>query len=147
MLIEPIGATATGAPAAPATQKAPKQTLDSEVFLQLLVTQLTNQDPSSPMDTNAMTSQTTQLAMMEQLTTLTGTSTEAFALDMRQVATTLIGKEASYVDETGATQTGIVTRISFDGPVPQVTIGERTVALDDISGISTTTTPPAPAAA
>ncbi len=138
MLIEPIGA-ATSTPQTTAVQKSPKQTLDSEVFLQLLVTQLTNQDPSSPMDTNAMISQTTQLAMMEQLTTLTGTSTEAFALDMRQVATTLIGKHASYVDENGVTQTGIVTRIAFDGPVPQVTVGDRTIALDDISGISTTT--------
>lgn len=137
MLIEPIGA-ATSTPQTTAVN-SPKQTLDSEVFLQLLVTQLTNQDPSSPMDTNAMISQTTQLAMMEQLTTLTGTSTEAFALDMRQVATTLIGKHASYVDENGVTQTGIVTRIAFDGPVPQVTVGDRTIALDDISGISTTT--------
>ena len=45
----------------------PKQTLDSDVFMQLLVTQLRNQDPSSPMDTNQMISQTTQLSMMEKM--------------------------------------------------------------------------------
>ena len=34
--------------------RAPKQAMDSEVFMSLLVTQLRNQDPSSPMDTNQM---------------------------------------------------------------------------------------------
>ena len=34
--------------------RTPKQTMDGEMFMKLLVTQLKNQDPSSPMDTNAM---------------------------------------------------------------------------------------------
>ena len=136
----------TGGTADPAARK---QVLDGEVFLKLLVTQLTHQDPSSPMDTNEMISQTTQLAMMEQLTTLADNGTEAFALNMRQAATALIGQEASYQDADGKTVTGIVTKVSFDGPIPQVTIGDKTVALDAITGITSTTTPAAsdPAAA
>nr|WP_201469897.1 flagellar hook capping FlgD N-terminal domain-containing protein [Microbacterium hydrocarbonoxydans] len=118
---------------------ARKQTLDGEVFLKLLVTQLTHQDPSNPMDTNEMISQTTQLAMMEQLTTLTENGTEAFALNMRQAATALIGQEAGYKDADGKTVTGIVTKVSFDGPVPQVTIGDKTVSLDAITGVATRT--------
>ncbi|WP_314425290.1 flagellar hook capping FlgD N-terminal domain-containing protein [uncultured Microbacterium sp.] len=116
---------------------ARKQTLDGEVFLKLLVTQLTHQDPSNPMDTNEMISQTTQLAMMEQLTTLTENGSEAFALNMRQAATALIGQEASYKDADGKTVTGIVTKVSFDGPVPQVTIGDKAVSLDAITGVAT----------
>jgi flagellar basal-body rod modification protein FlgD len=118
----------------PATER--KKTLDSEVFLKLLVTQLTNQDPSSPMNTNEMISQTTQLASMEQLTALTATSNESFALSMRQTAAALIGHEASYTDEKGATQKGIVTSVSYAGPVPLVTIGEASIPLDAISGVS-----------
>ncbi|CAH0181452.1 hypothetical protein SRABI76_01542 [Microbacterium oxydans] len=96
-----------------------------------------------------MISQTTQLAMMEQLTALTATGTEAFALSMRQAATALIGQEASYKDADGKAITGIVTKVSFDGPVPQVTIGDKTVALDAITGITSKSTPAAsdPAAA
>lgn len=131
----------TGSTTDPASRK---QTMDSEVFLKLLVTQLTHQDPSSPMDTNEMISQTTQLAMMEQLTTLADNGTEAFALNMRQAATALIGQEASYKDADGKSITGIVTKVSFDGPVPQVTIGGKSVALDVITGI-TSPTSPAPA--
>lgn len=113
-----------------------KKTLDSEVFLKLLVTQLTNQDPSSPMNTNEMISQTTQLASMEQLTALSATSTESFALSMRQTAAALIGHEAQYVDEDGVTQKGIVTSVSYKGAVPLVTIGEASIPLDAVSGVS-----------
>ncbi|MFK0400990.1 flagellar hook capping FlgD N-terminal domain-containing protein [Microbacterium sp. NPDC090225] len=128
----------TGSTTDPAARK---QVLDGEVFLKLLVTQLTHQDPSSPMDTNEMISQTTQLAMMEQLTALADNGAEAFALDMRQAAAALIGQEASYEDADGKAVTGIVTKVSFDGPVPQVTIGDKTIALDAITGVVTPTAP------
>lgn len=132
----------TGSSTDPASRK---QTMDGEVFLKLLVTQLTHQDPSSPMDTNEMIAQTTQLAMMEQLTALADNGSEAFALNMRQAATALIGQEASYKDADGKSVSGVVTKVSFDGPIPHVTIGGKSVALDTITGI-TSTTPPAPAA-
>ncbi|MFJ4225273.1 flagellar hook capping FlgD N-terminal domain-containing protein [Microbacterium sp. NPDC089695] len=133
----------TGSTTDPAARK---QVLDGEVFLKLLVTQLTHQDPSNPMDTNEMISQTTQLAMMEQLTSLADSGSEAFALNMRQAATALIGQEASYKDADGKAVTGVVTKVSFDGPIPQVTIGGKTVALDAITGVTSTTAPAAPAA-
>ena len=105
----------TGSTTDPAARK---QVLDGEVFLKLLVTQLTHQDPSSPMDTNEMISQTTQLAMMEQLTALADSGAEAFALNMRQAASALIGQEATYKDADGKTVSGLVTKVSFDGPIP-----------------------------
>lgn len=139
MPVEPIAIASTTFPAVTAPAKAPKQTLDGEVFLRLLVTQLTNQDPSSPMDTNAMISQTTQLATMEQLTALTRTSTEAFALHMRQAATALVGQHVDYTDASGTAASGIVSKVSFAGPVPTVTVGSTTVPLDAITGIAPTT--------
>jgi len=149
MTVELVSASSslyTGTPTDPASRK---QVMDGEVFLKLLVTQLTHQDPSSPMDTNEMISQTTQLAMMEQLTTLAENGTEAFALSMRQAATALIGHEASYKDADGKTVTGIVSKVSFDGAIPQVTIGDKNIALDAIIGVTSKTTPAAsdPAAA
>jgi flagellar basal-body rod modification protein FlgD len=115
---------------------ARKQVLDGEVFLRLLVTQLTHQDPSNPMDTNEMISQTTQLAMMEQLTALTDIGGEAFALNMRHAATALLGREVGYEDAEGRLVTGTVTRVSFNGPVPQVTVGDADIPLDMITDIS-----------
>lgn len=115
---------------------APKKTLDSEVFLKLLVTQLSNQDPSSPMNTNEMIAQTTQLASMEQLTQLTTMTSESFALSMRHTAAVLMGRDAQYTDADGVSQTGTVTAVSFAGPVPLVTIGGQSVPLDALSGLT-----------
>jgi len=128
--------TAAASAAASVDVPARKQTLDSEVFMQLLVAQMKNQDPSSPLNTNEMMAQTTQLAMMEQLVSLADTVTEAFALTMRQTAASLIGQDASYVDADGVTHTGRVTQVSFQDSVPLVTIGGTAVPLDAVSGIT-----------
>lgn len=134
--------SAVSQPQASAASTAPKQNLDSEVFLDLLVTQLTNQDPSSPMDTSQMISQTTELATMEQLTALATTSSEAFALDMRQAATALVGRQATYEGDEGQPVTGLVEKVSFAGAVPEVIIGGTAVPLDQISAVAPATSVP-----
>jgi flagellar basal-body rod modification protein FlgD len=114
------------------------QTMDSSVFMKLLVTQLQNQDPSSPMDTNQMISQQTQLAMMEQLTNQTTTQNENFSLQMRIAAANLVGKQVSYTDATtGSSVTGTATAVSYASSVPTVTVNGKEVDLDVISGIKT----------
>jgi flagellar basal-body rod modification protein FlgD len=124
--------------------RVPKQSLDSEAFMQLLVTQLRNQDPSSPMDTNQMISQTTQLAVMEKLTNMDTTSQEAFALQMRSAAAALIGHTVSYLDANGDTQTGVASSVSYAGSVPVVTVGDKKINLDAILGVvPPAETPPA----
>jgi len=124
--------------------RTPKQSLDSEAFMQLLVTQLRNQDPSSPMDTNQMISQTTQLAMMEKLTNMDTTSQEGFALQMRTAAAALIGHTVSYLDKNGDTQTGLASSVSYAGSVPVVTVGDAKINLDAILGVVTPTPPSTP---
>ncbi|CAM3314932.1 flagellar hook assembly protein FlgD [Occultella aeris] len=137
MPIPPIGAAA--AAQEPVTPAAPKQTLDSEVFLELLVTQLRNQDPSSPMDTTQMIAQTTQLASMEQLTSLARLTEESFSLQMRSAAADLLGREVSYLDADGAAHTGIASAVSYADQVPTVTVGTEHVTLDAVSGVTATT--------
>lgn len=130
---------ATQAAALAANQTSSRsQTMDSEVFMKLLVTQLRNQDPSSPMDTNQMISQQTQLAMMEQITNQTTTGNENFSLQMRIAAANLVGKHVSYTDATtGKSIEGTATAVSYAGSVPTVTVGGKEVDLDVISGITT----------
>jgi flagellar basal-body rod modification protein FlgD len=123
--------------------RVPKQTLDSEAFMQLLVTQLRNQDPSSPMDTNQMISQTTQLATMEKLTSMDTTNQEAFALQMRTSAAALVGHTVSYLDKNGAAQTGVASSVSYAGAVPVVTVGDQKINLDAILGVVTAPVTPA----
>lgn len=137
----------TGSPAAPTSslytppaQTAPKQQFDKEMFLSLLVAQLRNQDPSSPMDTTEMMSQSSQLASMEQLTELTDTGRESFALQMRMAAAGLVGQEVSFTDAEGVVRTGTVSGVDFATSVPAVTVGEWTVPLDAVSAVRATPT-------
>ncbi|UWD80998.1 flagellar hook capping protein [Curtobacterium flaccumfaciens] len=134
-----VDPTAQAAALAANSTAQKSQTMDSEVFMKLLVTQLRNQDPSSPMDTNQMISQQTQLAMMEQITNQTTTGNENFSLQMRIAAANLVGKQVSYTDaSTGTAVTGTASAVSYANSVPTVTVNGKEVALDVISGITTT---------
>jgi len=117
---------------------APKQEMDSEVFMKLLVAQLRNQDPSSPMDTNEMMAQQTQMASLEQLTNMSNTSSEQFALTMRMAAMNIVGQTVSYTGADGAVLTGSATGASFADSVPTIKVGGANVKLDSILSIDPT---------
>lgn len=135
--------TNNGAPASLFTNGVPgatpaNQQMNSQMFLQLLVTELKSQDPGSPMDSNAMITQTSQLASMQALSTLSDTQTSNYALQQRASASALIGLTASYLDADGNTQTGEVTGASFSGTTPMVTIGGVSVALGSLTAVTKT---------
>jgi flagellar basal-body rod modification protein FlgD len=123
----------------PAT-RTPSQTYNSEMFLKLLVTQLKNQDPTAPMDSTQMISQTSQLASMEQLTSLNSSTTDSLNLQMRSAAANVLGKTVSWTGADGTAKTGVATAVSFSGSTPTVTVGSDTVALTALSGISSSST-------
>jgi flagellar basal-body rod modification protein FlgD len=119
------------------TTKA-NQEYNSELFLKLLVTQLSNQDPSSPMDSAQMVSQTAQLASMEQMTSLNKTTSDNYQTQMQSTATAMLGKDVTWTNTDGTAQSGVVSAISFtsDG-APQLKVGSSTVPLTSVSGVTT----------
>ncbi|MFH5880049.1 flagellar hook assembly protein FlgD [Arthrobacter sp. NA-172] len=141
MSIQPIAAS-SGVQSGTTVPK-PAQTLDSNTFMKLLVTQLKSQDPSAPMDTNQMMSQTVQLSMMEKMTELTSGSKESFSLQMRTAAAQIIGHNVSYALADGTKGSGVASSVSFSGSVPAVVIGGVNVPLDSVSGITDAAAPPA----
>jgi flagellar basal-body rod modification protein FlgD len=148
MSIDSITSASSGmysAAAVEASAKKDNATLDKQAFLQLLIAQLSNQDPSSPMDTDSLMTQTTQMASMEALTSLSTTQRDSFALQMRATAANLVGQQVSYAGADGATVQGTATAVRFGGQVPTVTVDGTEVALDAVSAISVRT-PPAAAA-
>ncbi|WP_136518499.1 flagellar hook assembly protein FlgD [Cellulomonas telluris] len=117
--------------------------LDKQAFLELLVTQLRYQDPSSPMDASALMAQTTQLTTMERLVELSDTQREAFALQMRQTAAGLVGQDVTWT-EGDVTRSGRVESVSYAGTVPTVRVGDVDVPLDAVSAVTAPTAPAAP---
>ena len=139
MTIQPIASqpvTAAGEATQASAVRTPSQTMDANVFMSLLVTQLKNQNPSAPMDTNQMMSQTLQLSMMEKMTELTTSSKEGFSLQMRTAAAQLIGHSVGYTLADGTTGTGVASSVSYAGSVPSVTIGDLSVPLDSVTGLT-----------
>ncbi|OZB50597.1 MAG: flagellar hook capping protein [Cellulomonas sp. 14-74-6] len=128
--------------AATAGASAPKDKtqLDSKAFLQLLIAQLKNQDPSSPLDTAAMMAQTTQMATMQSLTELTTTSQNEFALQMRVAAATLVGRQVTWNDANGTEQHGEVSAVSYTSTVPTLRVGTTDVGLDAVRTVTPSST-------
>ena len=140
MSIDTSYATSAPSTATSVTATTASGTLDQQAFLNLLVAQLRNQDPSAPMDSSQLMAQTTQLATMEQLTTLTDTSREAFALQMRVAAASLVGQTVSWTDAEGVTHSGVVDAVDYAGSVPVVAVGDQKIPLDLVGSVTATGT-------
>ncbi|MDR1837835.1 MAG: flagellar hook assembly protein FlgD [Treponema sp.] len=67
--------------------RQPQQSLGRDDFLKLLITQLSYQDPSSPMEDKEFIAQMAQFSTLEQMT--------AMAQDFSRLTTMLMGNEAS----------------------------------------------------
>ena len=80
--------------------------LDKNAFLQLLMAQLQNQDPLSPVDNKEFLSQQAQLTQVEKLDNLVSTITSANSLTQ---VSGLIGKNVQIKTPTGNTINGVVT--------------------------------------
>jgi flagellar hook assembly protein FlgD len=134
----PAAGTATGT-SAPAVRE-PSQTLDKEAFLKLLVAQMRYQDPSSPMDTSQMMTQTSQLTTVEQLAALVSTSQAAFATQQQLSSSALVGQKVSWTDPTTkATGAGVVSAVSFTADGPVLRVGAADVAMGHVTGVTAAT--------
>ena len=60
--------TTSGPPSPDAASSTDRQTLGKDVFLQLLITQLQHQDPTSPQDEGEFVAQLAQFSTLEKLT-------------------------------------------------------------------------------
>lgn len=136
MSIEAIASASGAALAGSGSVREAKQAMDSEVFMQLLVTQLRNQDPSSPMDTTDMVAQTTQLAMMESLTQLTDGVGGLLTAQQSTQAAQLIGADVTWTDASGTSRSGTVDSVSFGGAGPTLSVDGTDVPLSGITGAS-----------
>jgi flagellar basal-body rod modification protein FlgD len=117
---------------------APKQEMDQEVFLSLLVAQLRNQDPSAPMDTSEMMAQSTQLASMEQLSAMADVTRESFELQARIAAANLVGKQVTALDADGVLHSGVATAVDFTADTPKITVDGVQVELNAINSVTST---------
>jgi flagellar basal-body rod modification protein FlgD len=101
-------------------------------FLQMLMTQLKNQDPTSPMDPNAFTSELVQFSGVEQQINTNGSLTQLIQLTQAgetMQGTSMTGKQVTVESSQIALQNGTGT-LHFNDP----TAGPVAIAVTDSSG-------------
>jgi flagellar basal-body rod modification protein FlgD len=122
--------------ASTSTTPVGSQTLSQADFLQLLVTQMTSQDPLNPQSDTAFAAQLAQFSALQQSQTMTGNI-------QGLQANTLIGRQVSVASATNGAQgtSGTVTGVDFSSGSPQLVVNGQEFALSQVTAIA-----PAPAA-
>jgi flagellar basal-body rod modification protein FlgD len=110
-------------------ERKPKQGLDQEDFMKLLVAQMQNQDPLNPMNDQEMVAQMAQFSLLEQMEALNKSFVSAQALQ-------LIGKsvyaEVPQADGGILPIAGQVDKVSLrDGKVI-LSVGDNELSMEDV---------------
>jgi flagellar basal-body rod modification protein FlgD len=124
----PTGTSGTTlAPSTPGTTLVPTSSgMGQNSFLMLMMDQLKNQDPLSPGDPTQYLSELASFSTLQQETTIATSSTTAASGASASSALALLGHAISYIDSTGAIQTGTVQKVSFSGSGPSLTVNGAT---------------------
>src|ERR1700733_8929431 len=96
--------------------------LDFQSMLNIILTQLTYQDPLKPLDNFEFVSQLGQFAQLQQSQSLNDQITNLLASQAATQATGLIGKTVDLTDSSGAPISGSVSAVSFASGTPQLRI-------------------------
>ena len=114
-------------------------TLDQNSFLQLLIAQMKNQDPSNPTDPTQMLTEQSQLTMVQAMESLKSSLTSSSQL---QEASSLIGKSVTVTDPADSTKTisGNVSGATVNNGTSEITIGNNSYSLSSILSVQNAST-------
>jgi flagellar basal-body rod modification protein FlgD len=117
------------------TGKDAYDSLDSSAFIKMLVTELQNQDPMSPMDNSKILEQIGQIKAISSNDKLSKTLETVQLQQNVATASNLLGRVISGLTEKSERITGAVDKVSIaDGDI-KLHIGEQTVSLNNVSEI------------
>jgi flagellar basal-body rod modification protein FlgD len=117
--------------------------LEMDSFMQLLITEMQNQDPMNPMDNSQMIEQIGQIREIGATNSLTDSLTSLTSNQQLVTASSLIGKSISGLSERGDV-TGVVDRVTVEidendqnSRTVKVHVGDQTIDIDNIRQINT----------
>ncbi len=124
-----LGQTGPQAPGQSAFEK-----LNLETFTKLLVAELSNQDPLSPMSNSEIMQQISQIRAIEADMKLMSTLESVLLGQNVATASSLLGRTVKGLVD-GREITGVVERVSIAGGVARLHVGESTIDLKNVSEI------------
>lgn len=140
MATTPIAATSnTAETTAGGTQVVtdgnPGAALDRDAFLKLLVAQLKYQDPTNPADTSQIMTQSAQLTMVDRLNEMATAFETSNAMSRMSLASSMVGKDVSFLGSDGWPVWARVDGVSIDGDVVTIAAGGYSVPLEAIGAV------------
>ncbi len=105
--------------------------VDLDQFLGLLITEMQNQDPLDPMDNSEMLSQISQIREIGSTNQLTETLTSLAVGQELSMASTMIGKTVTALDNNAKPVEGLVDRVSVQTDPEDASIWKVSVHIGD----------------
>ncbi|MGO8750536.1 MAG: flagellar hook capping FlgD N-terminal domain-containing protein [Thermoguttaceae bacterium] len=137
-----LGSASAAASTAAQTQSSqsstsdPFQSLNTSSFVQLLVTELQNQDPTQPMDNSQILEEIGAIRSVDATTQLTNTLNSVLMGQNVATAGSLIGWNIQGVDNSGNSVNGTVNSVSLNGGVATLNVGTQAVSLSNVTQIT-----------
>ncbi len=131
----PFGVAATGATTTTGTNSA-----DKDMFLQLLVAQMRNQDPANPTDSSEFLAQTAQFTALEKMQQVADQTSQLVALQVAFGASGMVGRTVSYAGPDGEMLSGVVSSVRFEATGPVLQVNGEDVHFAEVQSVGDGTT-------
>jgi flagellar basal-body rod modification protein FlgD len=119
-----------------ATYTDPLSSVSLNDFLKMLVTELQNQDPLSPMDDAQILQQVSQIKAIESNQRLSDTLTSMQTQDNLMAASTMLQKTVTGLTDSGKMVSGQVDKVTVESTGVKVCVGSDTISLKNITEVN-----------
>ncbi|MGM0370141.1 MAG: flagellar hook assembly protein FlgD [Bacillota bacterium] len=110
--------------------------MGKDEFLDLLVTQLKNQDPLEPMDNKQFISQMAQFSSLEQMNNMNSSMNDFLEFQKISQAGSLVGKKVEILDsDTGQNTIGLIEKANVKEDSATVTVNGKQHSISNIQEI------------
>jgi flagellar basal-body rod modification protein FlgD len=115
---------------------AVSQSLSQKDFLQLLVTQMTSQDPLNPTNSQDLLSQMTEFSTLNANTSMQTQLASMQSLNQFSEAGSLLGKQVTLQVDANTIANGVVSGVDTSGSAPGIIVNGQTFSLAQVISVA-----------
>lgn len=104
-------------------------------FMQMLITELKNQDPMNPTSSDQIMQQISEIRNIQATSDLTTTLNSVALGQSLATASNLIGRQVEGLAADGSTVSGAVSSVSIKNGSPELNVGNQTLTLANVTSV------------